>query len=44
MLLENKPMAVIAKHCVVDVNKYDITTNTLDYIVTPNITKLFQNR
>lgn len=44
MRLKEKPVAVIAKHCVLDINERDIATNTLDYIVTPNITQLFQNR
>ncbi|MBC7498015.1 hypothetical protein H7170_00040 [Candidatus Gracilibacteria bacterium] len=44
MLLKDKPMAVIAKHCVLNINEHDITTKTLDYLVTPNITNLFQNR
>lgn len=44
MRLQEKPVAVIAKHCVLDINEVDIATRTLDYIVTPNITKLFQNR
>lgn len=44
MLLQDKPMAVIAKHCVVNISEFDVATKTLDYIVTPNITQLFQNR
>lgn len=43
MLIQDKPMTVIAKHCVIPMTTQNADTE-LDYLVTPNITALFQKR
>lgn len=41
--IQNQPMVVIAKHCAVDMDDSD-TRDSIDYIITPNLSRLFENR